>query len=87
MTKTIYRTEYGVLIDLLRERRELAGLTQAECSKAIGRPQSYMSDVERGDRRLDVVQLKDLVEAMGVDWMGFLVEFERRVGLLSREVD
>lgn len=87
MTKTIYRPEYGVLVELLRERREQADMTQADCSKAIGRPQSFMSDVERGSRRVDVVQLKDLVEAMGGEWMEFLVEFERRVGLLGREVE
>lgn len=37
-----------------------------------------MSDVERGSKRVDVVQLRDLVEAMGGEWMEFLVEFERR---------
>ncbi|WP_428557254.1 hypothetical protein [Pseudomonas edaphica] len=35
-------------------------MTQAQCSAALGRPQSFMSDVERGVRRLDTAELRDL---------------------------
>ena len=67
MSKTIHRPEYHALIELLRERREEAGLTQAQCSKAMNRSQSFMSDVENGSRRLDVIQLFDLCDALEVD--------------------
>lgn len=75
MTKAIYRPEYQILQDMLRQRRIAAGMTQAQCSAALGRPQSFMSDVERGTRRLDLVQLRDLIEVLGGGWMGFLEEF------------
>ncbi|MES1195839.1 MAG: helix-turn-helix transcriptional regulator [Steroidobacter sp.] len=67
MSKTIHRPEYRALIELLRQRREEAGLTQAQCSKAMNRTQSFMSDVENGSRRLDVIQLFDLCDALDVD--------------------
>ena len=67
MPKTIHRPEYQALLQALRERREAAGLTQTQCSDALGRSQSFMSDVERGNRRLDVIQLFDLCELLGVD--------------------
>lgn len=66
MPKTIYRREHAVLLSLLKKYRNEAGLTQVQCSKALGRPQSFMSDVESGTRRLDVIQLRDLCIVLGV---------------------
>lgn len=77
MPKTIHRQEYAVLLRLLRERREKAGLTQAQCSAALGRSQSFMSDVEHGTRRLDVVQLRDLCRLFKTDLPTFVRAFER----------
>lgn len=37
-TKTVYGLKYGVLVEPLRERREQAGMTQADCLKAIAGP-------------------------------------------------
>ena len=54
-----------------------AGLTQAECSKALGRPQSFMSDIETGSRRLDIVQLRDLCKVLGVGLAELVAEFEK----------
>lgn len=81
MSKTIHRTEYAVLLRLIREHRKRAGLTQAQCSDALGRPQSFMSDVERGARRLDVVQLRDLCRIFKTDLLAFVKAFERALKL------
>jgi transcriptional regulator with XRE-family HTH domain len=77
MSKTIYRYEYDVLLSLLKKHRKEAGLTQVECSKALERPQSFMSDVETGSRRLDIVQLRDLCKVLGVDLQDLIIEFEK----------
>jgi transcriptional regulator with XRE-family HTH domain len=76
MPKTIYRHEYDVLLSLLKKYRKEADLTQVECSKALGRPQSFMSDVETGSRRLDVVQLRDLCKVLGIGLHDLITEFE-----------
>jgi len=52
---------------ILRERRERAGLTQTELAEHIGRPQRYISRVERGLHRVTVVELLELAEAIGFD--------------------
>jgi hypothetical protein len=49
----------------------------AQCSAALGRPQSFMSDVERGVRRLDTVQLRDLCHVLGGDLVSFTKIFEQ----------
>ena len=79
MAKALYRTETGVLLALLREFRAKAGLTQAQCSQALGRPQSFMSDVERGIRRLDLVQLRDLCQVLGISLSVLIHHFEKRL--------
>lgn len=84
MTKAIYRPEYGVFIDLLKRRRIESGLTQVECSKALGRPQSFMSDVERGSRRLDIIQLRDLCHVLGLDLPTLILEFEQALQNVPR---
>lgn len=79
MPKAIYRPEYKALLTILRRRRAVAGLTQTECSDAMGRPQSFMSDVERGSRRLDVVQLRDLCAVLGCSLGDVITEFEEAI--------
>lgn len=76
MTKAIYRREHQVLIKLLRAIRENADLTQSECSLALGRPQSFMSDVEKGSRRLDLIQLRDLCAVLGYTLPKFIDAYE-----------
>ncbi|WP_457266389.1 helix-turn-helix domain-containing protein [Pseudomonas sp. P5_C3] len=77
MSKTIYRPEHAVLLSLLKTYRKAAGLTQVQCSKALNRPQSFMSDVESGTRRLDIVQLRDLCKVLRIGLVDLIVEFEK----------
>lgn len=79
MPKAIYRPEYDVFLSLLRQRRTLAGLTQGECSKALGRPQSFMSDVERGIRRLDIIQIRDLCIVLRCNFVELIQDFDKRI--------
>lgn len=50
---------------LLTARREAAGITQAQLAGAMQRPQSYVSKVERGERRLEVAEFMDYARALG----------------------
>jgi transcriptional regulator with XRE-family HTH domain len=79
MSKTIYRPEHAVLLSLLKKYRKAAGLTQVQCSKALDRPQSFMSDVESGTRRLDIVQLRDLCRVLGIRLTDLVQELEEGI--------
>ncbi len=57
MSKTIYSKEYKFALSQLRNARMASGLTQKEVAKLIGKPQSYISKCESGERRLDVTEL------------------------------
>lgn len=58
MPKSIHNNEYKKVINKLREARETADLTQAQAADKLGKPQSYISKIERGERRIDVTELK-----------------------------
>lgn len=50
----------------LRRAREAAGLSQAEAAKQLGKPQSFVSRCETGERRVDVLEFEDFVVIYGV---------------------
>lgn len=79
MPKSIHRPEHKALVILLRKHRIAAGLTQVQCSKALNHPQSFMSDVESGTRRLDIVQLRDLCAVLGTNLTELVEELERAI--------
>ena len=77
MEKSTFTREYAALCRLLRETREKAGLTQVGLAEKIGETQSYVSKVERGERRLDLVQLQAFCRAMKTTLSAFVADFER----------
>jgi transcriptional regulator with XRE-family HTH domain len=78
-TKSIHKSEYSILLRRLRALRTAAGLTQVDLSAALQRPQSYVSDVERGSRRMDLLQLRELCQACGQSLTEFVDEFEQEL--------
>ncbi len=72
MTKTIYSRRHERLLDLLREERRAAGLTQQQVATRLGKPQSYVAKYEGGERRLDVVEFFAVMEALGADPAGVI---------------
>lgn len=55
------------LQEILVEKRNAAGLTQVALAKLLRRPQSFVSKYETGERRLDVIELIEVAEALGAD--------------------
>jgi transcriptional regulator with XRE-family HTH domain len=49
------------------QKRKAAEITQAELAKRIGRGQSFVADVERVERRIDLIQFLDFADALNFD--------------------
>lgn len=75
--KSIHKPEYQILLNLLTEMRDKAGLKQAELATLLKRSQSYVSDVERGVRRMDLLQLREYCLACNQDLVAFVKRFEK----------
>ena len=67
------------LRELLKDlRKNQAGLTQVELSQALGRPQSYVSKYETGERKLDYVEITKICEALDISMERFNNLYEER---------
>ena len=60
MGKSLYEEEYESFLLRLKQARESANLTQVDVAKKLKKPQSHVSKIESGERRVDVVELKAL---------------------------
>lgn len=67
MPQSPFGPRYERFRQLLRQARKDAGLTQVELAKKLGQPQNFISNYERGERRLDVVEFIDIARAIGID--------------------
>lgn len=65
--KSIRTQPYVRLLELLVERRNAAGLTQSQVADRLGRPQSFVSKFERGERRLDVIEFLEVCRQLETD--------------------
>lgn len=61
-TRSLHSARYRAFLRLLKQARLDAGLTQVEVSQALGRPQSFVSKCESGERRVDVVELGEFAK-------------------------
>ena len=66
-TKTKLARELVVLGEVLARTRERAGVKQSELAAKLGVPASYLSKIENGTRRLDVIELIQIAEAMEIE--------------------
>lgn len=57
MGKSIHTKKYAEFVKRLRNAREKSGLTQVRVAKKLKRPQSYVSNIETGQQRVDVIEL------------------------------
>ena len=62
----------------MADARHAAGLTQVQLAKKLGRPQSFISKVEQGERRLDVIEFLEVARALKTDPRRLLAEIDRR---------
>ena len=67
MVKSIQTKEYVVFVERLRTARLGAGLTQVQVAKKLRRPQSHISNIESGQQRVDVIELKRFAKFYGKD--------------------
>ncbi len=77
MEKSIYSHEYSLFLKQLRQAREDKGLTQIELAESLGQTQSFVSKVERGERRLDIVELWEFCRALELSFPHFVDEIDR----------
>jgi transcriptional regulator with XRE-family HTH domain len=61
-----HTAEYQQFLERLRQARMQAGLTQIEVAQRLGKPQSYVSKCESGERRVDIIEVATFARLYGV---------------------
>ncbi len=80
VAKSIHSPEHQQLTLLLRQLRQDSGLRQLDLAERLGRPQSYVSKYETGERRLDLIELRAICEVVGSSLGELVARFEGMVG-------
>lgn len=78
MANSTFNIDYQLLLTILREYREASEYTQVELAQRLGTTQGFISKCERGTRRIDVVELVELAEAMDMPPLELIREFLKR---------
>ena len=79
MPKTIFGGGHPVLVEVLTEARRRSGLTQAELAERVGKDQTFVSIIERGQRRVDVLEFVTLAKAMKADPAALFADVLKRL--------
>ena len=75
--KCSFKKEYKALLDQLYRLRMGSGLRQSDLAKKLGVPQSFISKVESGERRMDLIELREICKVLGSNLEEFTKELEK----------
>lgn len=79
MRKSQYSLENQVLLEMLKTGRLERRLRQRDLASRLGGGQAMVSKVESGERRLDVIELRTWLIALGLDFVAFATELDERI--------
>jgi transcriptional regulator with XRE-family HTH domain len=79
MEKSVHTEEYAAFLRLLRETRKAANITQVELARRLSQTQSHVSKWERGELRIDVIQLRNICRVLGTELTVFAHRLEKRL--------
>lgn len=58
---------YEKFQSLLKDMRTRQGIRQQELAETLGRPQSYVSKYESGERNIDLIELIEITKALNIE--------------------
>ena len=67
------------LQNLLKKIRQEKGILQVDLAEKLGVPQSFVSKYESGDRRLDILELRQVCKAIGISLEEFIQQLEEKI--------
>ncbi len=82
--KANLKKDYSIAIELLYRLRINAGITQSQLAKILSVPQSFVSKVETGERRINIIELNEICKALGSSIIEFVTVLEKELNETKR---
>ncbi|MBR5038788.1 MAG: helix-turn-helix transcriptional regulator [Prevotella sp.] len=79
MEKSIHLSQYHVMISLLREKRESVNVTQVQLADKLNVGQTIISKIETCERRIDVIELMSICDALNIAFPEFIDELIQKL--------
>lgn len=79
MNKSLYAKETKIVSEMLYQLRVLNNFRQCDLAKLLKVPQSFISKIESGERRLDIVELRTILLLLDSNLNEFTRELEKRI--------
>ncbi len=80
MGRWVSSPSYRATVEVLVDARKAAGLTQRELAARLGRPYSMIANIERGERRIDVVEFIAVARALGIGELELMKRASAAIG-------
>lgn len=77
MVKTIHSDKNKKLIETIKKIRNEKGFTQLDIANKLSKPQSYISKIESGERRIDLIELETICHLLGIDLLDFIIRYRK----------
>ena len=78
MTKTLNSSQHKIFQELFVEERRHAGITHKTLAERLGVDRSAVTRIETGERRVDIVELQQICEVLGIPLAEFVRKYEER---------
>lgn len=75
--KSIHLAEYRKVINKLRTIREESGVTQEQLASMLGIKQTSISKIETCERRLDIIELRNVCKVLNISLIDFVNDIEK----------
>jgi len=77
--KSIYNKEYKYFVQVFTECRTKAGLLQVDLAKKLGVHQSFVSKIETGQRKVDIIELREICTHLNITLKEFIIRLEKEI--------
>ena len=85
MPKSVFTKRYKIFREEMVKAREAAGVSQEQLAKQVGWDQTYVSKIERGVRRVDVVELIGICDAIDINAADFMKTLLKKFKVSSQK--